>query len=491
MDASLASTGIANLDDVLGGGLPRNRLFLVQGNPGAGKTTLGLQFLLAGAANGETGLYVTLSETEDEIRSVANSHGWSLEGIALFELSAFDQSATLEQDNGLFDFAEAELQDTTKTLLARIEQVKPERVVFDSLSEVRLLAQSSLRYRRQLLALKQYFAGKQSTVLLLDDGTSETGDPQLQSLANGLLVMEQIPPLYGEDRRRLRVVKLRGRKFRGGYHDFVIRTGGLEVFPRLVAAEHVTGIRGGSISSGLPALDALLGGGLDGGTSTLIIGPAGAGKSSLALHYAMASAREGGCPAIFAFDEGLGTLFARGKALGMDIAAQARAGRAIVQRIDPAEIGAGEFSWIVRRAVEENHARVVIIDSLNGYLHSMPEQGLLAVQMHELLTYLSEKGVVTILVMAQHGMVGTVQSTVDISYLSDTVVMLRFFEAGGRVRKAISVLKKRSGEHEDTIREMVLGAGGLHVGEVLRDFSGVLTGVPTYTGGSASSSAGG
>jgi circadian clock protein KaiC len=482
MDASLASTGIGNLDDVLGGGLPRNRLFLVQGDPGAGKTTLGLQFLLAGAANGETGLYVTLSETEDEIKSVAASHGWSLEGISLFELSAFDQSASLEQDTTLFDFAETDLQGTTKTLLARVEQVKPSRVVFDSLSEVRLLAQSSLRYRRQLLALKQYFAGKQSTVILLDDRTSEAGDPQLQSLANGVLAMEQIPPLYGEDRRRLRVVKLRGRKFRGGYHDFVIRTGGLQVFPRLVAAEHRTEVSGGSICSGLPALDALLGGGLDSGTSTLILGPAGSGKSSLALHYAMACAREGGHPAIFAFEEGLGTLFARGKALGMDIGAEVKAGRATVQRIDPAEMGPGEFSWNVRKAVEEKNARVVVVDSLNGYLQSMPEHGLLTMQMHELLTYLSEKGVVTILVMAQHGMIGSMQTTVDVSYLSDTVILLRFFEAGGRVRKAISVLKKRSGHHEDTIREMSLAPGGLRVGEVLKEFSGVLTGVPRYAG---------
>jgi len=482
LDEKITGTGIPELDDILGGGIPRDRFFLVQGDPGAGKTTLGLQFLLAGAAQGETALYISLSETRDEINAVAASHGWSLEGVALFELSALEQSGSLEQDASLFETSEIELQETTRTLLAHIEKVKPLRVVFDSLSEVRLLSQSSLRYRRQLLALKQYFTGKQITVLLLDDRTSEEGDPQLQSLANGVLTMEQIAPLYGEDRRRLRVVKLRGRKFRGGYHDFLIRTGGLVVFPRLVAAEHRTEFKREAISSGLGPLDELLGGGLDRGTSTLIIGPAGTGKSALALQYSMAAARRGDSAAIYAFDETLPTLFARAQGMGMDLSGEVKAGRLIVQGVDPAEMGPGEFSWTVRRAVEDQHARVVVIDTLNGYLNAMPEHRLLAVQMHELLSYLGQRGVATILVMAQHGMLGVTESPVDVSYLSDTVILLRYFEADGRIRKAISVVKKRSGPHEDTIRELTLGRGGVRVGEVLRDFRGILSGMSQSAG---------
>jgi len=482
MDPSLAETGVAGLDDVLGGGLPRDRLHLVQGDPGAGKTTLGLQYLLAGAARGESTLFISLSETKAEIEAVAQSHGWSLADVALFELSALEQTRSLEQETTLFELSEVELQHTTRTLLGHIEQVKPQRVVFDSLSEIRLLSQSSLRYRRQLLALKQFFSGKNSTVLLLDDRTSEEGDPQLQSLAHGVLVMEQVAPLYGEDRRRLRVVKMRARKYRGGFHDFAIRTGGLEVFPRLVAAEHHADFEPHTISSGLQPLDQLLGGGIDRGTSTLITGPAGTGKSVLALQYAMASARRGECTAMFCFDEGLPTLFSRARAMGMDLPGEIEAGRVMLQRIDPAEMGPGEFSWLMRRVVEEKKARVVVIDSLNGYLNAMPEYRLLSMQMHELLTYLGQQGVASILVLAQHGILGSMKSPVDVSYLADTVILLRFFEAGGRIRKAVSVVKKRSSLHEDTIRELVLGREGLQVGDVLRDFTGVLTGVPRFGG---------
>ena len=344
MDASLADTGVVGLDDILGGGLPRNRLHLVQGDPGAGKTTLGLQFLLAGVARGETTLFISLSETKTEIEAVAKSHGWSAAGISLFELSAMEQTVSLEQETSLFELSEAELQETTRTLLGHIEKVKPQRVVFDSLSEIRLLSQSSLRYRRQLLALKQYFVGKQTTVLLLDDRTSEEGDPQLQSLADGVVSMEHVAPIYGEDRRRVRVVKMRGRQYSGGFHDFVIRTGGLVVFPRLVAAEYHTEFRPEGISSGLETLDNLLGGGLDRGTSTLIMGPAGTGKSAVALQYAMAAAKRGECVSVFAFDEGFPTMFSRAKALGMDLPGEVKAGRVAVRRVDPAEMSPGEFS---------------------------------------------------------------------------------------------------------------------------------------------------
>jgi len=482
MDTSLAQTGIEGLDDVLGGGLPRHRLHLVQGDPGAGKTTLGLQFLLAGAARGETVLFISLSETKEEIEAVAQSHGWSLAGVSLFELSAMEQTLSLEHETTIFEPSEVELQDTTRSLLSHIEQVKPQRVVFDSLSEIRLLSQSSLRYRRQLLALKQYFVGRNSTVLLLDDRTSESGDPQLESLAHGVISMEQIAPLHGEDRRRLRIVKMRARRFRGGYHDFVIRTGGLTVFPRLVAAEHQFDFEPETISSELAPLDQLLGGGLDRGTSTLIMGPPGTGKSALALQYAMASARRGECVGIFSFDEGLATLFTRAKALGMDLPEQVKSGRVSIRRVDPAEMSPGEFTWHVRALVEEKHARVLVIDTLNGYLNAMPEYRLLNMQMHELLSYLGQQGVATILVLALHGMVGAMESPVEISYLADTVIMVRYFEAGGRIRKAISVVKKRSGLHEDTIREFVLGREGLRVGAVLKEFTGVLTGVPQFAG---------
>jgi circadian clock protein KaiC len=477
-----AQTGIAGLDDVLGGGLPRHRIYLVQGDPGVGKTTVGLQFLLAGVARHEPVLYITLSEGKDEIHSVARSHGWSLEGLPLFELSAFDQTASLEQEYTLFQPSDVELQETTRSLLARVAEVKPTRVVVDSLSEIRLLSQSSLRYRRQILALKQHFTGQNCTVLLLDDRTSEAGDLQLQSISHGVLSMEQVPPLYGEDRRKLRIIKLRGQRFRGGYHDYVIRTGGLEVFPRLSASEHQSELRGEPLSSGVPQLDALLGGGLDRGTSTLILGPAGSGKSSIATQYLLAAAQRAERAALFAFDESIGTLLARSRGLGLDLAGQIKAGRILPQQIDTAEMSPGEFAHHVRRRIEADGVKVVVVDSLNGYLNSMPTERLLPVQMHELLAYCAQKGVMTIQVMAQHGLIGTMQTPVDMSYLSDTVLLLRYFEAKGRIRRAVSVMKKRSGAHEDTIREFTLGPGGVRIGEALTDFTGVLTGVPQFAG---------
>lgn len=477
-----ASTGIPGLDDVLGGaGLPRDRIYLLQGDPGVGKTTVGMQFLHEGVRRGEKCLYIALSESRPEIEAVVASHGWSLDGIDVIELSALDQSASLEEENTLFEPSEVELHETTRRLLAEVERIQPERVVFDSLSELRLLAQSALRYRRQILALKQYFGDKQITVLLLDDRTSEPSDQQLQSLAHGVITLEQVAPLYGEDRRRVRVVKLRGKRFRSGYHDFRIATGGAEVYPRLVAAEHHVEFRREQISSGVAGLDRLLGGGLDYGTATLVLGPAGSGKSSIGVQYAAAAAARGERVAMFIFDERLGTLHERTRALGTDLHPHLASGHLTLQQVDPAEMGAGEFAACIRTAVEAG-ARLIVIDSLNGYLHAMAEEKQMAVQLHELLSYLDNRGVATVMIMAQHGLTSNMQSPVDVSYLADTVVLMRYFEADGRIRKAISVMKKRSGAHENTIRELTLGPDGVRVSDPLEEFAGVLTGVPRYVG---------
>ena len=478
---SLALTGVPGLDEILGGGLPRHRIFLLQGDPGVGKTTVGMQFLREGAARGEKCLYIALSETASEIKAVVESHAWSLEGIEIVELSAIDQSAGLEAENTLFEPSEIELHETTRMLLAHVERVKPDRVVFDSLSELRLLAQSTLRYRRQILGLKQYFGDKKTTVLLLDDRTADSHDQQLQSLAHGVITLEQHAPTYGDDRRRLRVAKLRGVKFRGGYHDFAIRTGGAVVFPRLVASAHGSPFPIERVPSGIEGLDRQLGGGFDRGTAMLLLGPAGSGKSSIAIHYAVAAASRGERAALYLFDERVATMYLRMQALGIDLAAHVERGDITIQQIDPAEMGAGEFAAIVRESVETG-TRLVVIDSLNGYLQAMPEEKQLTVQMHELLAYLANKGVSTFLVLAQHGLIGQMQSQLDLSYLADTVVLLRYFEAFGRIRKAISVLKKRSGLHENTISELTLDGSGIHVGAALEHFRGVLTGVPQFDG---------
>ncbi|HET9625098.1 MAG TPA: ATPase domain-containing protein [Kofleriaceae bacterium] len=479
---SLVSTGVAGLDLVLGGGVPRDRIYLVQGDPGVGKTTLGMQFLRAGVAAGETCLYIALSESRDEIASVVESHGWTLDGLHVVELSAIDQTAGLDAENTLFEPSEVELQETTRRLLAEIERARPDRVVFDSLSELRLLAQTPLRYRRQILALKQYFADKRTTVLLLDDRTSDPTDLQLQSLAHGVVSMEQAPPLYGADRRSLRIAKLRGVRFLSGYHDFAIRTGGLEVFPRLVPGNHKVTFARGQVSSGIAELDQMLGGGVDHGTATLLLGPAGAGKSSIAVQYAVAAVQRGDHAAMFVFDERLATVYERTRALGVDLEALIATGRLSVQQVDPAELSAGEFAYRVHQTVDRDRSRVVVIDSLNGYLHAMASDKQLTVQLHELLSYLGNAGVATLMVMAQHGLAGSMKSPVDVSYLADTLVLLRYFENQGRVRKAISVLKKRSGAHELAIRELSMGPGGLVVGAPLTQFAGVLTGVPNFVG---------
>jgi circadian clock protein KaiC len=483
--ASLTSTrvktGIEGLDDVLAGGVPRNRLYLLQGDPGVGKTTVALQFLLEGARLGEKTLYVTLSETTEELHAVAASHNRSLEDIEIYEMGTAEIGGTLDEENTLYVPAEVELGERVQALLAQVDRVKPSRVVLDSCSEMRLLAQTQLRFRRQIVALKDYLVRRSCTILLLDNPLAPGGDILLQSLVHGVIEMEQLSPLYGAERRRIRVRKLREVQFRGGYHDMAITTGGVVVYPRLIAAEHRHEIEQEQVPSGVPELDALLGGGLERGTGTLIMGPAGTGKSSVAARYAMALAERGERVAMFAFDEGVETLLARSAALGMDLKGQVNSGNILLQQIDPAELSQGEFAHVVRDAVARKQVRMVVIDSLNGYLHAMSQEQMLIVQLHELLAYLRQQGTLTLMVLAQHGFLGsTMGSPIDVSYLADTVVLTRYFEVAGRVRKAISVVKKRGSRHEDTIREFMLGPGGLVVGPPLESFRGVLTGVPIF-----------
>ena len=478
-----SGTGIAGLDEVLHGGFARNRLYLIDGDPGAGKTTLALQYLQEGIRAGERGLYVTLSETREELAAVAESHGWSLDGFEIIELVASEKELEGDSQLTMYHPSEVELTETTRAVLEAVQRINPSRVVFDSLSELRLLAQSSLRYRRQILALKQFFTGRRCTVLLLDDRTGDDKDTQLQSIAHGVIALEQLAPEYGAERRRLRVLKFRGTAYRGGYHDFRIERGGLAVFPRLVAAEHSRPFDRVEIRSGVAALDQLLGGGPHRGTSTLLMGPAGSGKSTIAVRYAVAAAERGDHAVLFAFDESLATLEARTRALGIPLRQGEGPGQVCVTAIDPAEVAPGEFAALVRDAVERRHARVVVIDSLNGYMNAMPEERFLTIQLHELLTYLGRQGVTTFLVVAQHGLMGSsMDSPVDTSYLADSVVLLRYFETKGRVKKAVSVIKKRSGAHEETIRELRFDASGIHLSEPLTQFHGILTGVPVELG---------
>ncbi|HMA50107.1 MAG TPA: ATPase domain-containing protein, partial [Magnetospirillaceae bacterium] len=477
--------GSEGLDAILGGGFDAERMYLYEGRPGSGKTTLAMQFLLEGVRRGESTLYVSLSETERELQLVAKRHGWNLDGVAIFELVPPETSLDPSQELTVLHPAEMELSETSRLIFDRVESLNPSRVVIDSLSELRLLAQSPLRYRRQILALKHFFSGRRSTVVLLDDLTASQHDLQLHSIAHGVVLLEQSAIDYGAERRRLRVVKMRGIPFKGGYHDFTIEHGGLRIYPRLVAAEHHRDFSVEFVSSGNAELDKLLGGGLERGTNALLIGAAGVGKSSIALTYAIAAAERGEHSAVFAFDEGHGTMLARARTLGLPLEPAVDNGLINIKQIDPAELSPGEFADLVRQAVEADKARVVIIDSLNGYLNAMPDERFLVLQMHELLSYLSQLGVLTILVLAQHGLVGPMDTPLDISYLSDAVVMLRYFEFDGTVRRAISVVKKRSGHHEQTIREFRLSHHGVKMGPPLHGFSGVFSGTPTYVGESA------
>lgn len=460
--------------------MPR-RLYLVEGDPGAGKTTLSLQYLREGVKNGEKCLYITLSETKEELLAGAKSHDWSLDGIEIMEMVADESDLDGQSQVTMFSASEVELALTTQKILDMVARVNPSRVVFDSLSELRLLAQSSLRYRHQILALKHFFIGKNCTVILLDDHTSEGSDLQLQSIAHGVISMEQHAPSYGGAKRRLRVIKLRGAEYRGGFHDFSIKRGGLMVHPRLIAGEHGETFPYECIKSGVAALDKMLGGGPERGTSTLLLGPAGSGKSTIAIQYAVAAAERGDHASIFAFDESLRTLETRSRALGIRFKEGVQAGQVEMRQIDPAEMSPGEFVDLVRQCVETNAAKVIVIDSLNGYLNAMPDAKFLVNQLHELMTYLGRRGVTTLLVAAQHGIVGAeIASPFDASYLADCVVLLRYFEDAGKVKKAISVVKKRSGPHEESIRELSFGKNGIQLSEPLVRFRGILTGAPVY-----------
>ena len=478
-----ASTGVAGLDDVMGGGFRRHRLYLLEGVPGSGKTTLAMQFLRAGASRGEPVLYVTMSETGEELRSVAESHQWSLDGVTVREVVPDEDALDPSKESTMFHPSEVELAATTQQILGDVERLNPTCIVIDSLSELRLLSGNALRYRRQILAMKQYFSTRRCTVLMLDDLTASDRDLQVQSIAHGVIALEQMNPEYGNDRRRLRVRKYRGRAFRGGYHDYSIRTGGLEVYPRLVAAEHRHAGGGSKLASGIAEIDTLLGGGIERGTSTLFVGAAGTGKSTLAAQFGAAAAARGDKVAMFIFDEGPQTLLSRAAALHIDLASAVEQGRVILRQIDPAELSPGEFIHAIRKAVEEDHVTLVVIDSLNGYLNAMPEERFLAIQLHELLSYLGQRDVATILVAAHHGLLGAqMTAPIDASYLADAIVLLRYFENRGEVRQAISVMKKRGSRHERTIREFGFENGRIHVGNALSEFRGVLTGVPVYEG---------
>lgn len=481
-ETDLCPLGVEGLDEILAGGLPPHRLYLVQGDPGSGKTTLGLQFLLEGIRRGERSLYISLSETKQELTAVARSHGWSLEGIPILELSSLKQLLDLEVESTVFHPSEVELNKTMKLLLQEVEHANPTRMVLDSLSEVRLLAQDPVRYRRQMLFLKQFFAGRHATVMLLDDKRADDNDLQVQSIAHGVMVLRKISTHYGTERRQVSVAKLRGHKFREGYHDYTIATGGLQVYPRIQAPPKALAFKVDEVPSGIPEVDLLLGGGLRRGTSTLIIGPSGTGKTALASQYVLAAARRGEKAALFLFDENRELYLHKARSLGLDLEPYVKSGLVRIEQPDPTDTTPGGMAHGIREAVEKDGVRVVSLDSLNGYLNVMPQEKFLTIHLHELLAYLNRHGVLSLLCMAQHGLLEDMRVPAEVTYLADTVIIMRYFEAAGEVKKAVSVIKKRYGFHEKSIREVRMGEDGIRVGPPLKEFQGVLKGVPIFSG---------
>ncbi len=472
------ATGVQGLDNILSGGLPAGQMYLLEGIPGTGKTTIAMQFIRTAIRAGEHALYITLSETKRELEASALSHGWLPGELSIAEFVPEEASLSPDQQYTVFHPSEVELAATIQKLTELIDRERPTRLVIDSLSELRLLAADVMRYRRQLLALKQFFAGRDTTVLLLDDRSGEGSDMQLQSIAHGVLRLDKVPRSYGITRRQIEILKMRGSSFREGFHDYTIQTGGVHIYPRLVANEHQGDFPGERVKSGIASLDDMFGGGILRGSATLVVGPTGVGKSTMAMQFACAAAQRGDRAIVYAFDEVLRSAQQRAEALGLPVRERIAQGSLAMSQIDPAELSPGEFVWQIRRDVEERDTRVVVIDSLTGFLNAMPGEKDLTLQLHELLAFLNQKGVITLMILTQHGLVGTMQTDIDVSYLADTVVLLRYFEAHGAIRQVISVLKQRVGQHERTLREFWIDGEGIHVGSPLTNFRGILTGVP-------------